>query len=676
MRGAAVRLAARALAAAALAGAVVAAVLLNLPVHPPGGLRSPSGMPEAPDIVARLAARAMRVAPRPGAPARVVDFLPGGLGWAIAGCGPSSCRVLGTRDDGLSWRVLWRAPGVLTGLAFADGRTGYAWSLGGACPGRGFCPARLWATRDGGATWHLAAVGGRVAWSAVAVAGARTLWVVVGGELLRSVDGGRLWTLVPTPGCIPEGVRFAAGAGVVWGRGAAGPCAEASAKGGSTWRPLLASPLRGAAAAAFSHALADLGLSAFVGPLPPVVAACRVAGAWPAGAGAWLAVRCDAVDPGMEVVLHTPGGQGGWRLAWAVAGCDAACRAAGGGETPLAFAAGAAWRAAPGGVAVSPRPNAPFLSGGRLCPRSACAVRLDAVDGRHAYAATGGGVFVTSDGGGHWHRLWPAAGPGPALAAQPLPGGAGVVAPAVAPGWLVRTADGGRTWRPWRHLAGVTVVRLDFLSSRVGFVYGTRAGTGILLATADGGRRWRAVPLPSGRRGAVPVGEVAFASPSLGVVVDRYGDMWRTEDGGRRWTLLPPLPFGVPQAVAWEAPATLYAAVAQPRRGLEGGHVAVLESRAGEGSWRPLVAWPWPPLGPAAAVLAARGRRIGAAAYGGLLMSGDGGSTWTELRLPSALRPSSLALAGASDGWLRTPAGDVYATSDGGRTWREIAGSG
>lgn len=675
-----------ALIALAVAGAVVAAVLLNLPVQPPSGLTSPSGKATAPDIRSAVAGRVLALKPAvelAGEAAVTTDFLDATRGWAVVGCGPAGgriCRLIGTDDGGLTWRSLWTTDAPLSGIAFANARVGYAWTGGGEadCAG-GECATTLFATANGGRTWTRRSAGSTPLRS-VAVTAPGRLWATGGGLLLTSGDGGGTWQIQPTPSCIAGSVRFVGRTGIVVGENSEGVCALRTTDGGRSWSVLLSGLGAPAVRAAFARFLSDSGLSAVLGGPAAVRAECGAGQAWPAGdAGAWLVVRCNPINPDMLAVLYSGDAGGHWRLVWDTAGCTGGCPAAGAGEDPLAFFGPVAWRTDGARVARAATVGGTFGAGGRLCRVAACAPALEALSPTRLVAATGQGVFASTDGGARWQRLWPEAGPGPLDAISLVGAGHGLAVAALDPTVLLATADDGRTWRLWGRLpGGVRASGLDFLSAQVGYVYGTDdAGQPVLLSTTRGARGLKRTPLPESRGRPLALVGLAFRTTADGLALDAFGDAWRTADAGRHWRLVAPLPLGLPQSVAWAAPHSLYAVVAfkneRPGRS-PSGHLGLVLSSDGGSRFRPLAAWPWPPAAGDfdSSVVAARGTDVWLFAYGGLDRSTDSGATWTMVRLPAArLAPRALTFANAEDGWLLSQGGVLFATVDGGRTWQQ-----
>jgi photosystem II stability/assembly factor-like uncharacterized protein len=630
-----------------LAGAVAAGVVLNLPVRPPAGVVTPAGTAAAPQVVAWGTATVLP-SPRFSAPmgaARQVDFVAPGEGWALVGCAPRHpCILLGTRDGGLTWTRLWSTRQPLAGMAFVSSQDGYAWTEGPF--------ARLFATVDGGRTWHVRFLGGPIPWSSVA-AGPHGLFVTVGGEMVRSQDGGQSWQWVSLPGCIPQAVRFAGADGVVVGTSPHGACAYQTSDGGRRWQPLLSRP----------------GLAVpFLGQLASPV--CTQAQGWPAGPGsAWLALTCRLPGGPMQVVVHTQDGGATWHLAWR------------GPAHPLAFLGTQAWREQGPGIAWSADGGRTFHPSQGLCANTPCQAHLDFLTPRTGYAATSQGVFATWDGGHTWHQVWPWDGPGPLVAAQLVTPRVGVAVPYVAPYVVLRTLDRGQTWQVWQVLPpSLKVTALDLWSAGEGLLLATRNGLSLLIQVGPGKAR-RTLPLPRTAAGPVQVTCAAFSSPDRGVVADVFGNVWATANGGASWTQMAPPPLGLAQALADGPDRTIYALVewkvVQRSRGgtWTGGHLGLVRSPDGGKNWTAVAAWPWPSPRQAQAplALATRGGQVWTVAYASLLFSADQGARFRGTHLPPALSfPASLSLADGRHGWLLTAQGTLWATGDGGHTWRQV----
>jgi photosystem II stability/assembly factor-like uncharacterized protein len=118
------------------------------------------------------------------------------------------------------------------------------------------------------------------------------------------------------------------------------------------------------------------------------------------------------------------------------------------------------------------------------------------------------------------------------------------------PAWLVRSLDGGATWKVLdlsAQLAMITDVK--FLSESVGFVVGgtnsaMEQSHAVILSTRDGGATWTRAY--ESKRELELIWKVAFASSEVGYATVMHYDANRaqqvvakTEDGGRTWVELP-----------------------------------------------------------------------------------------------------------------------------------------
>ena len=95
-------------------------------------------------------------------------------------------------------------------------------------------------------------------------------------------------------------------------------------------------------------------------------------------------------------------------------------------------------------------------------------------------------------------------------------------------GVLFRTEDGGETWLPDDTGAGVDLFALDMIDEQHGWAAGAQ---GRLLYTEDGGHTWR--PVTSGV--STDLHGLAFFDDLRGWVVGDDGVILHTEDGGRTW---------------------------------------------------------------------------------------------------------------------------------------------
>lgn len=362
----------------------------------------------------------------------------------------------------------------------------------------------------------------------------------------------------------------------------------------------------------------------------------------------------------------------------------------------------------------------------RSFPGGCAAVVVDPRAPTKVYAvATAGQLYLSTDAGASWRALKRAVRHARQLTIDPADSRRLF---GIADGKLVRSVNGGSTWRS-TPLAGTEVFRLAVASSGGRIYVLTRRG---VYASEDGGATL--VPLPTTLRGellqslAVAPGDPehvwvgAVDPPEVFAVLEprSRGGVFRTSDGGASWTreirglsaltvdavtLLPDedstlfagtpvglfrsrdggatfddvdLGLGEPASVAglFRAPGRLFAVTSAG----EAHRVALLRSDNGGATWERL---PAPAATAYWSLLANAPQRLLLATTFGLFASFDDGKSWQaapELRGVSVL---DLAADGASadtvyasgfvPGFRFTPAElRVFRSDDGGRTWERI----
>ncbi len=309
--------------------------------------------------------------------------------------------------------------------------------------------------------------------------------------------------------------------------------------------------------------------------------------------------------------------------------------------------------AAPAGPQAAPRPVIAFA------------------DRAHGFAAGAGGILRTADGGRTWKQVSTAR----TVAVDP-------VGPrrafALAAGALLRSDDGRR----WRRLSTPGLAAVDFWTARRGL--GVDSG-GRLVETDDGGRRWRPQAAPSGIQ--------ALCATRAGAWIARRQLVWGRGARGWRLALRPRLDLGgegpVPELgcrgrSVW---ALFHRGAAAGSEGYD-----VFRSLDGGRTWRAVLAnldrrrprlprlapyaGPMAVLGGGAAVLVGFCPACGRGTVT-VASTADGGRTWRRWTSLQGYVPVAVAFADGKRGWLLTtsPAGShaaglIWATADGGRTWR------
>jgi hypothetical protein len=364
------------------------------------------------------------------------------------------------------------------------------------------------------------------------------------------------------------------------------------------------------------------------------------------------------------------------------AAAGAAANAGGGSGGDARPGPGPAWRplgpfAVPHGRTAGSGPGSRPVVTGRVA-----AVAVDPRDPRHLLAG-GGGVWESRDGGATWACRTddqPSAAIGALAFAPGDPAvayagtGQGEALAALGIG-LLRSADGGTSWRPLvaKELLGTGCHDLLVDPGDPGRVLA--ATTAGLWASADGGRSWE--PRLPGRSWAVspgPGGEV-LAGGELG--------LHRSADGGATWSPVPleAAPDGFERVAVAHAPGGEVAYVFAAgdgvghlwRRDRPGGPFdpvkppADLHSRQAWHHW----ACAADPVDPGVVWLGAAGLHRGA-------LGRDGRWTWTDL----TARPAGDSLplgqhavvAGPGDPPALYVAGEggLFGSPDGGRSWRSL----
>ena len=293
-------------------------------------------------------------------------------------------------------------------------------------------------------------------------------------------------------------------------------------------------------------------------------------------------------------------------------------------------------------------------------------------DAGHGWAAGRGGILRTTDGGATWRLQRP--GRVTALDAVSLD-----TAWALAGRTLLATSPG----TAWHAIGTRRLAAIAFLDARTGFALD---GAGALLRSADGGTTWTRRPAPA------PGDALCFATPLRGWVA-HGGTVWRTTTGGTAWRrsrLLPdrggfPRPeLGCRGSAVW----VLF------HRGVAAGSEAYVVFRSLDGgrTWKDVLAGldqarirlprisaysgPFAVLGRAAVFAgscAACGNGSGTTT---VVRTADGGRTWRSTTLGLDGYPTAVAFADPAHGGLivysyRSHSGTVLVTRDGGRTWRE-----
>jgi photosystem II stability/assembly factor-like uncharacterized protein len=447
-------------------------------------------------------------------------------------------NLLRTTDGGATWSQQVIEPGDnrltnLEAVAFATASRG--WIVGSGIPStptQGVPGGALvYSTDDGGATWtRTTAPSGVFQLQSVSSPGPNDVWVTgFGGPplstLCHSTDGGQSWSSVRLPFDFSLATVSFASATSGWVTGTTvgqdrvtqQACILHTQDGGVTW------------ATATVPDLSDLGLVLNL-PLAHVGDSL----AWCVGINGFMARTQDGVT------WQRTGAPAGWkvlppRYLNAVEFTDAT-------HGWVAGQRGTIWRTQDGsGWQPLAAPRLQYgdidVVGGGM---TAYALGFDGNIQRYA-------VVKTTDGGATWRRVRTNQHRQVASDLFFLDAERGWICGAQHHGaYLLATTDGGATWRRITPTAaGVRLYdfkQIWFADARHGWVAAEKIITNkngetilpMLLRTADGGRTWREVNSRSG--GRIDATHLEFEGSRFGWAVGRTG-VWRTVDGGATWRL-------------------------------------------------------------------------------------------------------------------------------------------
>ena len=638
--------------------------------------------------------------------AEAVDFVSAQHGWLVAATGAYGSRnaLLATSDGGKSWveRMLPKGYTALA-LKFTGDRqgTGYVLAqqtgLGQTGALSQVVPLAILATQDGGKTW-------RVAWSepgpqailngtvqmrvGFQVFGGQ-VYAYVGDKILTSASGGKSFV----PLTLPQGfapvhmdfltprVGFVAGQvcqttpqpGTAGGAGCQGELIETQ-DGGQTWQTSFTAPDQNywTYSDAVSFANAQDG---------------------------WFFFK-DSATFGGYLYQTTDGGQH-WTLEQgALSGTNIFAQGRTVYGPPTFITTKVGWLPINEGAAPYPGGLMITRDGGRTWSQSAEQLNwslngVSMVSPEVGYAVGGGGsaqagfLVKTTDGGKTWTQLLPSLAPTQQVDFPDARHGFGVGLTSD-PQAVLATTDGGNSWHEVDR-AKQPVQALSFVSQKIGYmVLASQNGQSVtLVKTTDGGRTWRTQSSQPLANGALlgPNEYLGFFSALEGVMqTQTYPNvaLSATGDGGKTWTMLSSQPatpgtfqqFAFLKGEGFRLLTVPAADSSQPS--------TVTLARTIDGGKSYEVVHTWQGSGQGAAVyflssqvgwVAMQENPYSQNATTVVYATRDGGKTWTASTTPMTLQDFSTQLEmqfpTASDGWLMG-IGSLYRTTDGGRTWQQM----
>jgi hypothetical protein len=235
---------------------------------------------------------------------------------------------------------------------------------------------------------------------------------------------------------------------------------------------------------------------------------------------------------------------------------------------------------------------------------------------------------------------------------------------------VVRTDDGGRTWRRVG-LLGEYESGLHFENARDGVAW----GTGPLEWTADGGAHWRAADGPVDNYLAWGGGRLWAMSPCVQSTPCGSRPLVISDDVGRAWRQTAPLQQGFGSATI-VASSKSVAYVVEPKTDKQPGPWQLAVTKDGGGSWAyesvPCPTWteqPYLAVNNSSLLLVCAGQPAAGSQMKEVWTSGDDGRRWTPAaRLEGGGYVSVLTNVGSTFVAALSRA-DLWSSTDGG-SWR------
>lgn len=662
------------------------------------GKTSPTNLASGPP--AQLQAPAATL---PGLMLTDADFVSARDGWISGGVGgqgnapPLSAGIIArTTDGGRGWQVA-RLPGLVpTQLLFLNGKAGFAIAGHAGAPAAGAISGPfglpqvnlILRSGDGGRTWTTAFDAGANVTDLVAAQG--SIWATTAGTCSSGTCSGKIYAAAQAPGSSWS---------TLWA--APGAVLSVAVQGQRAWAVVATG--NGKSSAAQVYTSSDGGAHfAELAALPTT---------------SELSYFSDPAQ--LQAQITFTNAQDGWITLWsmrscAMHGCDVTdvYRTTDGGRTwskdtrttiecqfePVLAASGEDVAVAQGvNLAACQGPESTiFLSrdGGATFK---VAQRWQTLGVSAMGFIPGGGLWTLGTGNnalaiqsanGVWRQSFPALAPiGPIDFVNASDGfGAG---DALDPGAILRTIDGGRTWKEISSIPNLGVNALDFPTAKVGYVYAASVDSegqvAEILRTTDGGVTWSQTHAPASSSGGAPT-TLKFFSATSGLFINLYDctdsctpEVVTTKDAGKTWraSLFSPTMY-YPQSATALAPNRYVVGASVNGSALtwfgqtaDGGKTWTTLSNLRLRSGSLLMDFPTPEVGYIMAFVYHAPNQAGTYE---LLTTSNGGKTWTQHAFTSPVGwGTSLAFdfLNARRGWLLN--GSVlWSTDNGGRMWTAV----
>jgi photosystem II stability/assembly factor-like uncharacterized protein len=219
---------------------------------------------------------------------------------------------------------------------------------------------------------------------------------------------------------------------------------------------------------------------------------------------------------------------------------------------------------------------------------------------------------------------------------------------------IIHTEDGGRTWQKQSSGSNAILNSVTFVTPQSGWAVGY---LGAILHTTNGGRTWQ----KQNSGGTVDLFyAVTFITPQSGWAAGSDGIILHTDDGGRIWQKQSSGTGEHLSSVAFVTPQSGWAV---------GGNGIILHTEDGGRTWQRQSSGTQLFLSSVAFVTPQSGWAAGQ--KGAILHTEDGGRTWQQQSSGTDLGLSSITFATRESGWAAGQKGTILHTVDGGRTWQQ-----
>jgi photosystem II stability/assembly factor-like uncharacterized protein len=220
-------------------------------------------------------------------------------------------------------------------------------------------------------------------------------------------------------------------------------------------------------------------------------------------------------------------------------------------------------------------------------------------------------------------------------------------------GTIVKTTNGGISWAEQSSSSYNDLYATRFISSTVGWAVGD---FGSIVKTTDGGATW--VPLSSGTKNTLNA--VSFPSASNGFAVGEEGTIIRSTDGGLSWSQVPSGLFQTLYGVYFLNSTVGWAV---------GDSAVILKTTNGGFTWNNQNSRSEESLYSIYFLNATLGWAVGD--FGTILSTTNGGTTWLPSTTNTFTTFLRVKFVNATTGWAVGYGGAIYKTIDGGVSWDE-----